>query len=626
MAEQNTRRISVPDDPEAEHEEEDYPVDPEVWDALLDAIPPWGDEIVALLLIIFGILSFLSILDVLGTAPIAAAWATSLMTLFGHGSFIVSGGILLLGVVIVLSNVGVVIRFPARRIIALEIAFIASLALLHLFVSRGVETEMRPIARAGEGGGLVGWALSYPFSMLVGYTTVSAFYGFMLAFALGVAAGVNRNQIKKVVAATQSRFEKWAAYLAESPTERRKRRRVEGERRNAAARRRALALESPELMLRTPVLRIRPNMDNIPPSMRYGAKTAEEEEIEDDLAEHPLFTGEAREDLANIVGELIEEKGRKKSDKKDKQVKRPDGRVKKYFSVNEMDESRKTGRRKKDWPDLNLMEDVPLNRPDEAEINTNVVLIENTLLEFDVDIDVVDVKVGPTVTQYLVKPFRDDDSERKQRTRISKIASYQNDLALALSAKRLRIEAPVPGTTYVGIEVPNKNPSIVALRSVYESKTYYEALQKAKTPLFIPLGRDVSGEPFMIDLAAMPHTLVAGTTGSGKSVSLAAITIALILHNTPAEVRLIMLDPKMVELSRFNGLPHLMGPVETDTERIIGVLRWCTREMDDRYQKLADTGERNIANYNKKMEKERGEKLPYIAPRTGNCRGRLPLC
>ncbi|MEL7233633.1 MAG: DNA translocase FtsK, partial [Chloroflexota bacterium] len=612
MAEQNTRRIAVPDDPEAEHEheEEEYPVDPEVWDTLLDAIPPWGDEIVALLLIIFGILSFLSILDVLGTAPIAAAWANSLTTLFGHGSFIVSGGILLLGVVIVLSNVGVVIRFPARRVIALEIGFIASLALLHLFVSRGVETEMRPIARAGEGGGLVGWALSYPFSVLVGYTTVTAFYGLLLAIALAITAGINRKQIKRVVTATQARFEKWAAYLAESPTERRKRRRVESERRDAAARRRALMLESPELMLRTPVLRIRPNEDNIPPSMRYGAKTAEEEEIEDDLAEHPLFTGEAREDMFNIVGEVIEEKGRKKSEKK--QVKRPDGRVKKYFTVSEMDEAKKTGRRKKDWPDLDLMEDIPLNRPDEAEINTNVVLIENTLLEFDVDIDVVDVKVGPTVTQYLVKPYREDDSERKQRTRISKIASYQSDLALALSAKRLRIEAPVPGTNFVGIEVPNKNPSVVALRSVYESKTHFDALQKAKTPLYIPLGRDVSGEPFMIDLAAMPHTLIAGTTGSGKSVSLAAVTIALILHNKPEDVRLIMLDPKMVELSRFNGLPHLMGPVETDTERIIGVLRWCTREMDDRYQKLSDASERNIANYNKKMERERGDKLPYI--------------
>ncbi len=609
--------------------EEDYPIDPEFWDNLLDLFPSWGDEIIALLLILFGILSFLSIFNVFGESPIPTAWATTLTTLFGHGSMIVSGGILLLGIVIVLVNIGVGITFPTRRIIALEAVFIASVALLHLVQSQGLVSEMRPLARAGRGGGLVGWALSYPPTQLISYTSTVAFYSVILIVGIGVTLGIRREQIKRAVLFIQNRFDAAAAQLAYSPKERRKRRSAQRQRRDEAARLRALQLESPNLVLRSPIMRIRPDMDRIPPSMRPGADVAPVEPEVDELIEHPLFTGEARHEIYDIIGEVVEDddeqkatpsskssskKKSKKSDKAaEKKVKRPDGRVKRYFSLGDMDEAKKVGKRDEAWPDLDLLLDIPLNRPEEVEINTKVVLIENTLLEFDIDIDVQDVKVGPTVTQYLVKPFRADESDRTKRTRISKIASYQNDLALALSAKRLRIEAPVPGTSFVGIEVPNNDPSTVSLRSVYESEVFQAKLEKSKTPLLIPLGRDVAGDPFPVDLASLPHTLVAGTTGSGKSVALAAITTALLLNNTPDDLRFVMLDPKMVELSRFNGLPHLMGPVETDTERIMGVLRWCTREMDNRYQLLEKESARNIAIYNDKMAKRKdGEKLPYI--------------
>jgi S-DNA-T family DNA segregation ATPase FtsK/SpoIIIE len=221
------------------------------------------------------------------------------------------------------------------------------------------------------------------------------------------------------------------------------------------------------------------------------------------------------------------------------------------------------------------------------------------------------------VTQYAVQPFREAQGEGGEttvaRTRVSKIASLSSDLTLALSAKRLRIEAPVPGHTYVGIEVPNKNPSVVALRSVYESRFFYEDTVKNKSPLVVPLGRDVSGAPVAIDLAQMPHLLIAGTTGSGKSVCIAAFVTALILNNTPDTIKLVLLDPKMVELSRFNGLPHLMGEVETDLERIIGVLRWCTREMDRRYKLLEEHAARNIEIFNSRLgQRRKSEQLPYI--------------
>ena len=185
----------------------------------------------------------------------------------------------------------------------------------------------------------------------------------------------------------------------------------------------------------------------------------------------------------------------------------------------------------------------------------------------------------------------------------------QRDLALALSAERLRIEAPVPGRPYVGIEVPNPRSSMVRLRPILESEAFY----KINSPLAIALGRDVSGQPVVADLASMPHLLIAGTTGSGKSVCIAAITTCLVMNNTPEDLRLVMIDPKMVELVRFNGLPHLYGKVETDVERILGVLRWTVAEMDRRYKLLEAMHARNLDSYNRKAGRRKGaETLPRI--------------
>ena len=201
------------------------------------------------------------------------------------------------------------------------------------------------------------------------------------------------------------------------------------------------------------------------------------------------------------------------------------------------------------------------------------------------------------------------DGEAKQKVRVAQIASLSRDLALALSADRLRIEAPVPGRPYVGIEVPNTRSAMVRLRPILES----DAFNKINSPLAIALGRDVSGSPVVADLARMPHLLIAGTTGSGKSVCIAAITACLVMNNTPEDLRLVMADPKMVELVRFNGLPHLYGKVETEIERIMGVLRWTVAEMDRRYKLLEASRSRNIDSYNRKVRRRKGEQpLPQI--------------
>jgi S-DNA-T family DNA segregation ATPase FtsK/SpoIIIE len=272
-------------------------------------------------------------------------------------------------------------------------------------------------------------------------------------------------------------------------------------------------------------------------------------------------------------------------------------------------------------PNLDLLVYEQFNRPDERNINITAGLIEKTLAEFGLPARVVGFRVGPTVTQFAVEPgylerekssASDEQTENdinRQKVRVAQISSLSRDLALALSAERLRIEAPVPGRPYVGIEVPNTRSSVVRLRPILETEVFY----KIGSPLAIALGRDVSGQPVVADLGRMPHLLIAGTTGSGKSVCIAALTACLVVNNTPDELRLVMIDPKMVELVRFNGLPHLYGKVETDLERILAVLRWTVSEMDRRYKILETSRSRNIDSYNRKARRRKGEPLlPHI--------------
>ena len=267
-----------------------------------------------------------------------------------------------------------------------------------------------------------------------------------------------------------------------------------------------------------------------------------------------------------------------------------------------------------DLPPLDLLEPGTMIQANEDEIKEKAATIENTLLDFGLPVRVIEVRRGPAVTQFGLAPqyierAAANGEVREQKVRVSQIASLANDLALALQATRIRIEAPVPGRPVVGIEVPNQENTLVRLRSVMESQNFHDL----KAPLAIALGLDVSGTPVAADLAKMPHVLIAGTTGSGKSVCINAITTSLVCNNSPHDLKLVMVDPKMVELVRFNGLPHMLGNVEVDLERIIGVLRWMTQEMDRRYVLLADAGSRNIEDYNRlAARRKKRDKLPRI--------------
>ena len=227
--------------------------------------------------------------------------------------------------------------------------------------------------------------------------------------------------------------------------------------------------------------------------------------------------------------------------------------------------------------------------------------LQKTLYSFGVSAKVENVSVGPAITRYELKPA--------EGVRVSKIANLADDIALNLAAETIRIEAPIPGKQAVGIEVPNKEKETVHLREILESKEF----QENKSKLTIALGKDVAGNPQLADIAKMPHVLIAGSTGSGKSVCINTIITSIIYNAKPSEVKMVMVDPKVVELSVYNGIPHLLIPVVTDPKKAAGALAWAVQEMDDRYNKFASKGVRDLKGYNKAIEKEGGiGKLPQI--------------
>ena len=227
--------------------------------------------------------------------------------------------------------------------------------------------------------------------------------------------------------------------------------------------------------------------------------------------------------------------------------------------------------------------------------------LQKTLYSFGVQAKVENVSVGPAITRYELKPA--------EGVRVSKIANLADDIALNLAAETIRIEAPIPGKQAVGIEVPNKEKEMVPLRAVLESDDF----QDNKSKLSVALGKDVAGNPVIADIAKMPHVLIAGSTGSGKSVCINTIITSIVYNAKPSEVKLVMVDPKVVELSVYNGIPHLLIPVVTDPKKAAGALAWAVQEMDHRYNLFAEKGVRDLKGYNKAIEnEEEAGKLPQI--------------
>ncbi len=277
-------------------------------------------------------------------------------------------------------------------------------------------------------------------------------------------------------------------------------------------------------------------------------------------------------------------------------------------------------------PPIDILDNIPEVDFGQADNMQRAHLIEEALASYGVAAKVVQINAGPVVTQFGVEPGwdrkikevkeRDKDGNikvrqeevSKTRVKVERITSLSNDLALALAAPSIRIEAPVPGKSLVGIEVPNTIYGLVSLRGVVETSVFQKVKPKAK--LALALGKGAGGEAVAGDLSRMPHLLIAGATGSGKTVCLNSIICCLLLHYTPNDLRFIMIDPKRVEMTPFNSIPHLAAPVIVDTNKALGTLRWLNQEMDKRYQNLAADGARNIEGYNKSRGGD--EKLPYL--------------
>lgn len=253
-----------------------------------------------------------------------------------------------------------------------------------------------------------------------------------------------------------------------------------------------------------------------------------------------------------------------------------------------------------DWnyPPMTLLKAID-EKPQAGNIKSRMEIIQKTLRDFNIEVTMTDVRIGPTVSQYTLKPA--------EGVKLNQITARQDDLALALAAESLRVEAPIPGKSLVGVEIPNDKKATVGLKDILKHSAFINMGSK----LTIALGRDAAGEPSVADLSKMPHVLIAGATGSGKSVCINTLILSLLMNNSPEELRMILVDPKRVELNLYNGIPHLLAPVITEPKDTVKALNWCVREMERRYKILSSSGKRNIEQYNGNPDLGEG-RLPFI--------------
>jgi S-DNA-T family DNA segregation ATPase FtsK/SpoIIIE len=327
---------------------------------------------------------------------------------------------------------------------------------------------------------------------------------------------------------------------------------------------------------------------NIPIKLRREKKDDESEEDE----EIPVvIAGEA------APAQKLEEKTPKEKD--DDEMLEPDLEPEPPISIPVLSSKKKAHAPKfKDYvpPPLELLKS-STEKPTTGDLRANANIIKRTLESFGIAVEMGEINVGPKVTRYTLKPA--------EGTKVARITALNQDLALALAAHPIRIEAPIPGKSLVGIEVPNKAAAVVRLGSLMAYGEFQAAGQ-----LGFALGRDVTGEPIFVNIEKMPHLLVAGATGSGKSVAIHALLISLLYKNSPATLRLAMIDPKRVELTIYQNIPHLVSPVVTETKKAVGVFRWALAEMDRRYELLEAAGSRDVKSYNANGGKD--DPLPYI--------------
>jgi DNA segregation ATPase FtsK/SpoIIIE, S-DNA-T family len=484
-------------------------------------------------------------------------WALALRQMFGVGAFPVAGLMLASGIILLLWNsVEPYISPRWRTIIGWELLFFCGLGLIH-FLGGDSPAEL---ARAGSHGGYVGFALWRLLVPLMGRTLGIILLLLVILLGLYLVLGIPWRLLAWYMQWMWSRI---GIHLRTAILERR---RLAESRARLVPRQAAPSAPAVSSAIQTQEPAVAPHtaQPSTPQRAKTTGKTGRSR-----TGQHAAAPSSARAASKGDVSPAL--------------------------------------------PPLDLLIADEVGDSDDADARHKAQVIEETLAAFGVPVEVVEWHRGPAVTQFGVEPgylerADRDGNTRRQKIRVSKILSLTNDLALALAAAPIRIEAPVPGRSVVGIEVPNAAKSLVGLRDVLESRQF----AKMNSPLRIAMGRDVSGEAVIADLSAMPHLLLAGATGSGKSVCLNVIICSLLFQCGPSELQLLLIDPKRVELTKYDGIPHLIAPVVVDVEKVIVALRWLTREMDRRYKELAALKVRDIKSYHRKTHAAGRRAMPYI--------------
>lgn len=462
--------------------------------------------------------------------------------------------------------------FYVVKIVGLSVAFLSLLGFFHIFYD---QNDLLKIAENGQGGGYLGYFISWGLIRLMGKLVGVLFL--LSFFSIGVMIAFNFSIVEFFI----NLIKKSNLIKEKNPS-------IEGE---------GEQTQDSEPIENSQDNNVETKKETIVSQEDLKFNIKEVRFIEDEKKE---IEGQSEEELddfgnRNAEDDLIENKVNIKN------VSFDEDRHQKKIPNN-----LKSGDKKWKLPPLTFLDDYE-GEADSGNVDERIEAIKDTLANFGIELEFSGYKTGPSVTQYSFRPATG--------VKLSKITTYTDDLALALAAHPIRIEAPIPGKSLIGIEVPNKKPIKVRLKEALESKEFRESESK----LTLALGKNVEGSFVTADLSEMPHLLIAGATGTGKSVCINSIILSLLFRNSPDDLKMILVDPKRVELSLYNKIPHLLSDVITDNKKVINALRWAVREMEERYKILEAAGSRDLKSYNKKLEE--GLINDFIDPDTGKASG-----
>ena len=485
-------------------------------------------------------LSVIFTLGFFGDAGVVGSYLNKTFSvIFGWGKWLLPVVLAIAGIILLYRKETL---FYVAKLVGLLIAFLSVLGFFHIYFD---SAQFMEVAKSGVGGGYVGYGIAYTLVKLVG--TVAGTVILTAILLIGIIIAFNFSVVNF--------FRSVAAMLKKEKSE------DENE-------------DSEELE----------KLEEVEESLDEARDKQEKDESDKENIKNVKFVENAEEDKKEELG--LKEKAKQflgRENKKDE------------FSTRAIDH-------KWELPPIDLLE-TSTETAKGGDVEKDARIIQKTLGHFGIEVELGDIKTGPTVTQYSFRPA--------VGVKLSRITTLNNDLSLALAAHPIRIEAPIPGKSLIGIEVPNKSVATVRLKNVLQGDEFKER----KSNLSLALGEDVSGNYIFGNLGKMPHLMIAGATGTGKSICINSILLSLFYQNSPEDLKLILVDPKRVELSLYNGIPHLLSDVIVENGKVVSALKWAIGEMERRYRLLQDTKARDIASYNQKVKE--GKKRTYADPETG---------